>query len=674
MIKRKTRKRCLTLLYIILSLLCLAILYGCGTGADSPAPAPPTPTPAGPVAATINLSATPTTVKSDGSTNTTITVNALNTANVALSGIKVVMSADTGVLTGVDSDGSVTTNATTPVTVTFSSPGNRVNRTATITGTSGAVSAQIPIQIVGSTVTLESSATSLPNDGASTIDLTVTAKDAGGTVVPNTPVTLTQSGNGGVTITPAAGTTNNLGIFTATVKGASAGAVTLTTTALGAAAAKDITVTAVGANFAIDQQLLNNVDIGANLNPIAMKIGNPNQLNLRVNVPNGGTVTFATTIGVWDGGTKNTVTKTIVGPGKLNATLTTTQSGVASVQIYENSSGSQDTRTVAMSSGADPYRIILQAAPTSVPVRVGATVGSSTLTATVYDNAPGNPNPIGGAPVLFSILTTTSGGGETVSPVVVSTATTPSGGLGLGQASASFTSGSMPSGADGIQIRASVVGTAVETRDPKDLSGLNPSGPDATINIGGVAGSISFGQATVISELNAATYSWPMSVLVADSAGTAVANTDVSLSVWPIAWSTGEAAACAFDADNLLLGQGTFWNEDLNENLFLDPGEDGYRQFYILDKNKGTVSGKIDGVLTPVNSASGTVPSKVTTNADGAATFNLNYPKQSAIWTVVRLRATTKVQGSETRSELILRLAATISDVNPCKLDAPYKF
>lgn len=657
MIKSQTRKHCRGLLSVFF-LFCLAVLCGCGTGQDPSGGSGTTTV----TAASISLSASSATVQSDGSTTTTITVNALNSANAALTGVVVTMSADTGVLGA----GSVTTSATNPATVTFYSPGNKINRTATITATSGTVSAQIPIQIVGSTVTLESSLTSLPNNGVTEAILTVTAKDAGSNVVPNAAVALTQAGGGSVTITPASGPTNNSGVFTAHIKGASVGSVKVTAAALGATAFKDIEITPVGANFAIDQQTLNGTQIAFNMNPIAMKMGDT--LNLRVNAPGATTVTFATTIGIWDG-TAKSVIKNVVA-GKATATLTTAQAGVANVQIFDNNNN-QDTRTVAMSSGAAAYRIVLQASPTNVPVSVGTTTGSATLTATVYDNASPTPNPIGGLPVQFSIINPTSGG-ETIAPVVVYTASTTTGGLSLGQASASFTSGSIPSGATGIQIRASVIGTNVSTNTA-------PSGNDAAVIIGGVAGSIAFGQATVINELNDATYSWPMSILVADAAGAAVANADVSLSVWPIAWSTGENAACAYDADNGS-NQGTFWNEDRNENLFLDtnpaPPEDGARYYY-ADKTKSTLyTGTADTHITPANSYSGTVPSKVTTDANGVAAFNLNYPKQSAIWTIVRLRATTIVQGSETRGELNLRLQPTINDVTPCKLSVPpsYKF
>lgn len=70
----------------------------------------------------------------------------------------------------------------------------------------------------------------------------------------------------------------------------------------------------------------------------------------------------------------------------------------------------------------------------------------------------------------------------------------------------------------------------------------------------------------------------------------------------------------------------------------------------------------LDTQLTPSNSAGGTVPATVVTDANGVAGFNLTYRKQSAIWTVVRIRASTSVSGSETRGEVILRLPCTQTD------------
>ena len=122
---------------------------------------------------------------------------------------------------------------------------------------------------------------------------------------------------------------------------------------------------------------------------------------------------------------------------------------------------------------------------------------------------------------------------------------------------------------------------------------------------------------------------------------------------------------------------GTYLNEDLNENLILDPGEDGYRHYYYGTLPAAvTPSPNTTGKLIPPNSAGGTLPTTAITDANGVATFNLTYPKNSAIWTVVRVRASTIVQGSETVAQIIFRLPALDSDVGPpCLLqDSPYKW
>lgn len=668
------------LLLIFFALLCC--LVACGGSKDSDT----TPIPTTPTADSISLSASPASINSDGSTTSTITVNALNSSNAMLSGITVTLSTDTGVL----SAASVVTDSTTPATVILSYGGNQTNRTVTITATAGTVSTQIPIQIVGSTVTLASSASSIPNDNATTITLTATAKDAGNHIVPGAAVTLTQSGVGSVTITNATGTTDSSGTFTTTVTGAITGAVTITATALGTTATTALTVTATGASFGIENQYLDGsaTPITGNPDPTAMSINStsppgpysPHSLKILVNAPGVTAVRFATTIGGWNSTTNKVLDVTVGasgdGPNKASATLTSTNIGIANVQVSDTAHPevSSDTLTVTMASGAPPAKIMLQASPTIVPVSVGSTTGSSTLTATVYD---ASNNPLPNWMVAFSIVAGTSGG-ETITPVVAPTTALTSGDLSIGQARVSFTSGSQPSGGSGVQIRASVIGspTVVET----EAVGVNltASGNDAAIVIGGVAGSIAFGQATSISDdSTSANYIWKMSVLVSDSNGNAVPRALISLGVRPIAWSTGPA--CTVDADGAT--KGTFWNEDANENLILDAGEDGTRIYYY-----GTfppTTGHTDGLITPTNSAGGVVKSNnpldsigtVTTDANGVGGFTLTYPKQSGLWTIDRIQATTLVQGSETRSEIILRLPAATSDVSPCILgNSPYTF
>lgn len=641
----------------------LAVLAGCGSGSTATTPATPSANTSG---VNLSLSATPTTVKSDNSTSTTITVFALSASNAPIPNVLVTLSADTGIL-GVQ---TVTTGATGTATFTFSAGlASKINRTATITATAaGGASAQIPVQIVGSTVTLNANATALPDDGSSALTLTVTAKDAGGNPVSGAAVTLTKTaGAGNVTITPASGTTNASGQITATVAGTAAGTATVSATALGATATTDFSVSPTAATFAITQTTnTTGPVVTANPTLVSMKIGD--SLVVQVTAPTSANVRFATTLGTWTngGGTVtplvavNPVTKT------ASATLTTTVAGLANVQVFDPLvSTNSDTLTVSMTA-AVAFKITLQASPSVVAKSVGTTTGVSTLLATVTDVAG---RPVGDAPIAFSIINPT-GGGESVVPVVVFSASTAASGLSLGQARTTFTSGSLSSAQGGVQIRASVLGTAVATEAIG--TDLTPSGNDAAIIIGGTAGSIAFGQATVLQEAdNATNYVLAMSVLVADSNGSpAPAGTVVNLSTWPIAWSTG--AACAFDANTATTG--TFFNEDVNENLILDPGEDGTRKYYATGATVG--GGTKDGLITPPNSAGGLVPGTVTTDANGVATFNLTYGKTSAIWIVTRLRARTIVQGTEAVSEVQFRLAPLALDVLPtCRLnDSPYRF
>ena len=645
----------------LIALVMAMLLAGCGGGEDAfGTPSGVTPPGAASTIASLQLSISPTTVKSDDSSTITLTVTAINSANAAVPNVIIVISASTGVLGAA----AITTDTLGKATVSFSSgASSKDNRTATITATAGTTSAQIPVQIVGSTVSVLSSSNSLPDNGTSPGTLTITAKDAGGTPVAGTAVTLTNSGTGTVTLTPPSGITDANGQFVTSVTGTGAGTATVNVAAVGVTATASLTISPSGSTFAIDQQTLNGTVI-TNNNITAMKTGD--SLAIQVNAPAPATnVVFASTVGVWNG--TSSVITVPVAAGKATATLTTTQAGVTNVQVYNQASPAiSDSLTVTMTA-ANASSITLQASPGVVQKSIGATTGSSTLIAIVKDAAG---FPVGDAPVAFEIRNPT-GGGETVSPVVVLSAATTSGGLTLGEARATFTSGSLASDASGVQVRATVVGTAVAT----EAVGVNatPSGNDAVIIIGGTAASIAFGQATVLLEGGGdTTYILPMSVLVADANGNpAPQGTVVNLSVWPIAWSTG--SGCAYDADTATTG--TFFNEDVNENVTLNAGEDGTRRYFAT----GTLAsgiGRTDVLITPTNSAAGTLPATVTTDASGVAAFNLTYGKSSAIWTIDRVRARTVVQGSEAVGETIFRLTALEKDITPiCRLpDSPYFF
>ena len=643
-----------------------------------------TGTASGVTASSIDLYASPTSIKTDGASASTITVNALNSLNASLSGVVVTIGADTGVLSA--------PTVTTPGNVTFTSGSNRTNRTATITATAGSATKTILINITGSTVSVNAGSSSISTTGSTT--LIVTAKDFASNAVPGQTVTLSQSGTGSVAFGSATGTTDAGGTFQTTIAGNTNGAVNIFATALGATGSTTITVTDAATVFHIDQQRLctgaypgSCAVVPGNPNPTAMQLGS--YLELEVNAAGAANVVFATSTGTFTDpatpahtGSLITVPAGNLVAGKATAYLSPTSAGIATINVYDAANtATRDNLSVAITS-ATPYSVTIQATPTVVPTSVGTTTHSSRLIAMVRDV---HGAPVGNALVMFTIVNPT-GGGETVSDVVVPTAATTAGGHNLGEAQSSFTSGSMPSGQYGVQIRATVAGTTVQT-------GTAPSGNDASIVISGVAGSISFGQATVLRvDSSNANYILDMSAVVADANGNpAPDKTLVNLSLWPIAWSTGHG--CSYDPDGCRWDYsgtipaclpltddgpfGTFKNEDKNENLILDAGEDGWREWYAGGSpDTVTYPGTPDTYITPVNSAAGTVPATVYTDVNGVASFSLVYPKTSSIWTVVRLRASTLVQGTETVGQVIFRLAALIDDVTPvCKISgSPYQY
>lgn len=671
----------------------VALLAGCTDWGATGTPPPPT-TGGTAAVATLQLSGTPTTVKSDNSDSSTISILAVSATNSAVANATITLTTDTGLL----SASSVITDATGKATVTFSAGvSDKSNRTATITATAGTGTANIPVQITGSTVTASASTTSLQTGGA-VATLTVTAKDAAGNPVSGAAVTLTQAGAGTVTLTPASGTTDSSGQLVVSVAGATAGTPTVTVAALGTTTSSTFTVTTATVPFGISLLTLNG---GTGVLPVSpktasMKIGD--SLVVKVSAPPpSASVAFATTVGTWNG-TGNAVVIVPVAGGVASATLGTASAGVANVQVVDPANSAlSDTLTVGMTASA-AARISLQASPTVIPKSVGSTVGYSNLMATVYD-ASGAP--VGGAPVAFSIVKGGTNSGETISPVIVFSAATTANGLPLGAAPTVFTSGSLASGAAGVEIRASVVGTTIATT----LIGgtATTSSTDAAVVVGGTAGSVAFGVATKIIDAGSGstTYTWPMSVLVADSNGSpAPKGTVVNISTWPIAWSTS-SAPCTPDLDGKVYGVtsaagvtpvtygwvpgngGTFMNEDGNENLTLDASEDGVRKYYAGGAAAG--AGTTDGAITPVNSYGGIVVSTntadpagtATTDANGLATFNLTYTKSSALWVVSRIRAQAVVQGTPAVGQYIARLPASLADASPsvCYLPpSPFKF
>jgi hypothetical protein len=628
-------------------------LSACGGGGSNTTTTPTTPVTVTPTAAAINLSATLTSVASDNSTSTVITATVVDAANAAVSGVTITFSADSGFL----SLGTAVSDSTGKAQVTFSSgSSNPTTRTATITATASAKTSQIPIRISGASLTVTASATTLVVGGSAST-LTATLKNASGAALPNQTVTISASGSGSVTLAPTTGATDANGLFVATATGLTAGTVTVAITAAGETRTVALTVSGPSLAFQITAP---SADPTAN----AATIGSGVTVTVQAPAPTT-SVTFVSTLGTWDATGSGVITKAVTG-GTVSAILVSNLSGVANIQVFDSARQATLTSSRVVSytaASVNAFKVTLQSTPSVVAPSLGGNSSLSSLIASVTD-ASGNP--VGGASVAFSILNPT-GGGETINPAVILTSSVASSTTTLGQASTTFTAGSLPSGAAGVKVRARIVGTSIATNSL-------PSGNDATIVIGGTAGSVTIGLSTVIADAGSSTiYQLPMSVLVADSNGNPVANTVVSLSTWPIAFNVGGDVCAPLvtppGATTPVSTQpGTFYfNEDLNENVVRDPSEvTAARSFYpaLADGTRVTSSSfPVAGQLTPPNSAAGTLPATVTTDASGVATFTLTYTKSNSAYIVDRIRARTLVQGTETLGELQFQLRVLVSDL-----------
>lgn len=581
----------------------------------------------------IALSTSKWSVKSDNSDTAIITATVVDKKNAVVENATVTFSADGGLLTPADGgDGEedqpkskVKTGPDGKAQILFSSGIiEKSNRVVKIRArVSGLPEAQIPVTITGTTVAMSTGKTNLEKDEedpekAKAI-LTITVKDAGLQPIYDAKVDVVvdetdENFTGDANLTPLPGyedyRTDLSGQIRIEVNGTTSGNVLVKATALGASAVQTFSVGGVGEVFSILEPEDDYVVLSTG-EELTVKVAAPDFSDYRV--------VFATTLGVWDGGTEQVVIKDRDENKEASAVLTSNQAGLANIQVYkEDDITKTDSITVAIAApSSQASQIALQATATVVQPSTEGVNNTVTLIATVKN---ASAQVVSGAPVAFSINNTT-GGGEFVAPVVVLTNS-------AGRAETTFTSGSLSSGAEGVTVTARVVN--MPAVDPASIS----------IVIGGTAGSVVIGRGSKIAAVNNDTaYELPMSVLVSDSNGNAVSGAEVFLKAWPSQYATGfwievEPNKC------VPVRSSTKRNEDLNKNLILDPGE---------DENQ-------DGMLTPNISAAGSLPSKVVTDENGVAEFSLVYLKSSAAWIEAKITASTLVLGTATQANYLFDL------------------
>jgi len=133
--------------------------------------------------------------------------------------------------------------------------------------------------------------------------------------------------------------------------------------------------------------------------------------------------------------------------------ISSPQAGIATIQVYEQArpSNSDSVQFAVTLPNSAANFLTLQSSANIIKPSVPGSNQTVTLTATVWDGLNPNRQAVANAPVAFKISNPT-GGGESISPAIVLTDA-------AGVATATFTSGSLSSGAQGIKV------TAVEVKN-----------------------------------------------------------------------------------------------------------------------------------------------------------------------------------------------------------------
>jgi len=634
-------------------------LVACGGGGGSPgtvqgAAVAPSAASSSPVsAASIKVDSNVPTLKADGTSVAEITVYALTSGNAALSGVKVDLSATNGVILSASSVETLSTG----VKVTMIAPAaDQTNRTVTITASClscGATSATTTVNVVGATVAIASSGSTSLVVGGATTPLTVTVKSLAGVGISNQVVTFASTNPTAIGLSAATATTDSSGVAKINVVGVGSGKAFINVSALGNAAQSLEFVSGLGASVLSVTSPANN----------ALVITGVSQ-SIQVSAPPGATkITFATTLGTFGNGLTSQVVN--VGGGGATAFLTVSQAGMASVSVIDDLSprNSASITLVVSPPVSSANKILLNASQTTVPLSVlGGPQNSIKLTARAIYSVGGTDQAVANVPIQFA-MTGGPGAGESLSPALVFTD-------GSGVATATFASGTTASVSNGIVVSAEISGTTVKT-------GIDPSGNNVLLTVGGQALSVAVGAASVLGESTDKTlYIQAHSVVVTDANNNPVASQLVTLKMRPVAFSIGQ----------LCTPVATYCSEDTNGNGSLDNGEDGFR-LLTAEATAGTCPNSLlnpvpdflatlDRNLTPANSDGGAVPATVTTGSDGTASFNMTYLKGSAYWIINKLTATVSSNGTESSKSMVFRLRGLKSDVEPtCTLPtSPFSF
>jgi hypothetical protein len=529
------------------------------------------------------------------------------------------------------------------------------------------------------------------NTGADTAKVTVQAVDANRNVVPGATVTATSDQNS--VFAPDSPTTDDKGTFTGTLSiGADKSDRDITVAVTINGITKRTTVHVGGGRLAlsatpVSPQPGQAVTLTANLKDSG---GNPIQ---------GVTVTFNST-----------------GAGISNRTATTTSNGDASIAITAPGAAGVYTITATGSGTLAPDLQLQVLAPGSaVPnavIPAGAAPSLAAAPNVLSVNAPNsttnkavlrfllldaNNNPVPNVRVRFLDLTTGLPAiGASLAAGANTLFTDPSGSV-----STQYISGQNSSSTNGVKLRACYSATDLTTTDVDNCraSALGSKFVDTTLTVAGQALSVSIGDDNQLeADDTAGMYIKRFAVTVADSAGRAVANAPVDISLdlthyakgpffgdprlsLPIVQALGRTEASApngMDGTPDPLGPLSWCpNEDENRNGNVD-ATTAFRTLAVPTSTSENYNGSLDAngqpTLEPrksdvlISYDNSTVTS---TNADGVLVIKVTYSQRFATWLAYKIRVTTNVSGSQGMAERLFVTDALADDVDNGSFNTP---
>jgi hypothetical protein len=570
------------------------------------------------VPATIDVFTSAAQLSTASTSSLTFTVGVKDASNNSIPNQTVTFSASSGSLVGA-LPSPATGAAGEPITsVGLSAGADRSNRSITVTVTAGSVSQQVSIPVTGTTLSVSGASSVLLNG---TTSFTVKATDAAGQPVPSASLAATsQLGN---PIAPATATTDALGSASFVYTGTNAGNDRITVSGLGTTAtapilvsAEDFSFTAPASNASIP------VSTGQAVTVKYLVAGVPQV---------GKTVTFATTRG-----TVTPASAVTDATGSASAVVSSTSSGPANV--VAQTASAQVTLPLNFVA-TNPATLVLQANPSALPPNTSGTSNQSVLLATVRDPSG---NPVANKTVNFSAVSDPSNG--TITPA---SATTDS----SGTATAQFISGSIATANNGVQLQATVQGTAI--------SGTT------SLSVNAQALFITIGTGNKIGNATETAYSKDFVVYVTDATGAPAGGKAVTISVWPEEYLKGSLAYDAGAKQWTYSGAPTVCvNEDVNRNGILNAGED----------TNG--NGSLEPGLPVIIIGSGS-SATLTTDSTGSAAFTLQYAENFAPWVATRITARASVGGTESSAGMNYFLAGSSDDfanqsVAPAGVVSPY--